>query len=203
MWMCNFILTHFATPLSVLFFSEEYFNGLFYTKTNMMKSLRVMKHFVRSATLRGWYQNKTLSDTEFPKTPYKAINSRTHYNDVIMNMMASQITCLTIVYSTVYSRRRSRKTSKLGVTGLCGGIHRWPVNSPHKGPVRREMFPFDDVIMYFCLIWAILRKRTAVYQKFSVKDRNSNWIMKTSINETKSIALKSVRRRYDAKVGSL
>ena len=27
------------------------------------------------------------------------------------------------------------------------GIHRWPVNSPHKGPVTRKMFPFDDVIM--------------------------------------------------------
>ena len=38
-------------------------------------------------------------------------------------------------------RRRSKKTSKLRVTGLCGG------NSPHKGPVTRNMFPFDDVIM--------------------------------------------------------
>ena len=46
------------------------------------------------------------------------------------------------------SRRRSKKTSKLRVTGLCEGIHRWPVNSPHKGPVARKMFPFDDVIMY-------------------------------------------------------
>ena len=27
------------------------------------------------------------------------------------------------------------------------GIHQWPVNSPHKGPVTRRMFPFDDVIM--------------------------------------------------------
>ena len=27
------------------------------------------------------------------------------------------------------------------------GIHRWPVNSPHKGPVTRKMFPFDDIIM--------------------------------------------------------
>ena len=27
------------------------------------------------------------------------------------------------------------------------GIHRWPVNSPHKGPVTRKMFIFDDVIM--------------------------------------------------------
>ena len=38
-------------------------------------------------------------------------------------------------------RRRSKKTSKLHVTGLCVG------NSPHKWPVTRTMFPFDDVIM--------------------------------------------------------
>ena len=44
-------------------------------------------------------------------------------------------------------RRRSKKTSKLNVTGFVKGIHRWPVNSPHKGPGTRKMFPFDDVIM--------------------------------------------------------
>ena len=44
-------------------------------------------------------------------------------------------------------RRRSKKTSKLRVTGLCVGNSPWPVNSPHKGPVTRKMFPFDDVIM--------------------------------------------------------
>ena len=44
-------------------------------------------------------------------------------------------------------RRRSKKTSKLRVTGFVLGIHRWPVNSPHKGPVTRKMFPFNDVIM--------------------------------------------------------
>ena len=43
---------------------------------------------------------------------------------------------------------RSQKTSKLRVTGLCVG-NRGPVNSPHKWPVTRKMFPFDDVIMYF------------------------------------------------------
>ena len=43
---------------------------------------------------------------------------------------------------------KSRKTSKLLVTGLCvRGIHRSTVNSPHKGPVTRKMSPFDDVIM--------------------------------------------------------
>ena len=45
-------------------------------------------------------------------------------------------------------RRRSKKTSTLRVTGLCARIHRGPVNSPHKWPVTRKMFLFDDVIMY-------------------------------------------------------
>ena len=42
---------------------------------------------------------------------------------------------------------RSKKTSKLRVTGLCAGNSPWPVNSPHKWPVTRKKFPFDDVIM--------------------------------------------------------
>ena len=44
-------------------------------------------------------------------------------------------------------RCRSKKTSKLRVTGLCVGNSPGPVNSQHKGPVTRKMFPFDDVIM--------------------------------------------------------
>ena len=50
-----------------------------------------------------------------------------------MDTMASQITSLTIVCATVYSRRRSKKTSKLCVTGLCAG------NSPVIGefPAQR------------------------------------------------------------------
>ena len=42
-------------------------------------------------------------------------------------------------------RRRSKKTPKLRVTGLCKGIHGWPVNCPHKAPFMRKIFPFDDV----------------------------------------------------------
>ena len=45
--------------------------------------------------------------------------------------------------------RWSKKTSKLRVTGLCAGNSPGPVNSPHKGPVTRKMFPFDDVIMWW------------------------------------------------------
>ena len=44
-------------------------------------------------------------------------------------------------------RHRSKKTSKLRVTGLCVGNSPGPVNSPHKGPLTRNFFPFDDVIM--------------------------------------------------------
>ena len=55
-----------------------------------------------------------------------------HYNDVIMGAMASQIISLTIIYSTVYSRRRSKKTSKLRVTGLCEG------NTPVTGDIPAQ-----------------------------------------------------------------
>ena len=70
-----------------------------------------------------------------------------HYNDVIMSVMASQITSLTIVYSTVYSGADQWKHQRSASLAFVRGIPRWPVNSPHKGPVTRKMFPFDDVIM--------------------------------------------------------
>ena len=67
-----------------------------------------------------------------------------HYNDVIMSaMVVSQITILTTVYSGTYQRKHQSSASLAFVRG----IHRWPVNSPHKGPVTRKMFPFDDVIV--------------------------------------------------------
>ena len=71
-----------------------------------------------------------------------------HYNDVIMSAMASQITGLTIVYSTVYSGANERKHQSFASLPFVRGIHPWPVNSPHKGPVTRKKFPFDDVIIF-------------------------------------------------------
>ena len=64
-----------------------------------------------------------------------------------MGAMASQITSLTIVYSTVYSGADQRKHQSPASLAFVRGIHRWPVNSPHKGPVTRKMYPSDDVIM--------------------------------------------------------
>ena len=71
-----------------------------------------------------------------------------HYNDVIMSAMASQVTSLTIVYSTVYSDADQRTKQSSVSLAFLRGIHRWPVNSTHKGPVTRKKFPFDDVIMH-------------------------------------------------------
>ena len=69
-----------------------------------------------------------------------------HYNEVIMGLMVSQITSLTIVYSAVYSGIDKRKQSSASLA-FVRGIHRWPVNSLHKGPVMQKMFPFHNVIM--------------------------------------------------------
>ena len=67
-----------------------------------------------------------------------------------MSAMASQITSLTIVYSSVYSGADQRKDQSSASLAFVRGIHRQPVNSLHKGPVTQKMFPFDDVIMEGC-----------------------------------------------------
>ena len=70
-----------------------------------------------------------------------------NYSDIIMSAMASQITSITIVYSTVYSGADQRKHQSSASLAFVWGIHCWPVNAPHKWPITRQMFPFDDVIM--------------------------------------------------------
>ena len=70
-----------------------------------------------------------------------------HYDDVTMSLMVSQITSLTIVCSTVNSAADQRKHQSSASLAFVRGIHRGPANSPHKWPVTRKMFPFDDVIM--------------------------------------------------------
>ena len=59
----------------------------------------------------------------------------------------STSTSLTIVYSTVCSDADERKHQSPASLAFVWGIHRGPVNSPHKWPVTRKMFPLDDVIV--------------------------------------------------------
>ena len=65
-----------------------------------------------------------------------------------MSAMVSQITDVSIVYSNVCSGADQIKHQSSASLALVRVIHRWPVNSPHKGPVTRKMFPFYDVIMW-------------------------------------------------------
>ena len=70
-----------------------------------------------------------------------------------MGAIASQITSLTIVYSTVYSGADQSKHQSSASLAFVWGIHRGPVDSPHKWPVTRKKFPFDDVIMYWIILF--------------------------------------------------
>ena len=71
-----------------------------------------------------------------------------NYNDVIMSSMASQITSHTIflLNDSLTDQIKHQSSASLA---FVWGIHGWPVNSPHTGPVTRKMFPFDDVIMLY------------------------------------------------------
>ena len=81
------------------------------------------------------------------------VNFAFHCYDVIMSAMASQITSPAIIYSSVYSGADQRKHQSSVSLGFVRGIRRWPVNSPHKGPVTRNFFPFDEAIMSILIMW--------------------------------------------------
>ena len=107
---------------------------------------------------------------------------KSHYCDVIMGAMASQITSLTIVYSTcssVYSGADQWKQQSSASLALVWGIHRSPVNSPHKWPVARKMFPFDDVIMVRIRIGKPIHLRYSPVENrvthICVSELNHNW----------------------------
>ena len=68
------------------------------------------------------------------------INVCHHYSDVIMSEMGSKTTGVSIVYSTVCSYVDQRKHQSSASLAFVRGIHLWPVNSPHKGPVTRKSF---------------------------------------------------------------
>ena len=97
--------------------------------------------YLHHLAISGLYEIRPLTVCIWPAYSFL------HYSDVIMSKVVSQITSLTIVYSTVYSGAVRRKHQSSALLAFVWGIHRWPGNSPHKGPVMRKMFPFDDVIM--------------------------------------------------------
>ena len=86
-----------------------------------------------------------------------------HYSDVIMGLMASQITSFMIVYLTVIQAQIKENIKVPHHWPLCRRIHWWLVNSPHKWPVTRKMFPFDDVIKMASQIMSQLTNQQLVH----------------------------------------
>ena len=121
-------------------------------------------------------------------------NVTIHYSDDIMGAMAYQITRLTIVYSTVYSGVDQRKHQSSASLAFVKGIHRSPMNSSHKGPVTRNMFPFDDAIMLNTVIgedylWPrLLRKLRLAKRPLKTNGRLANLEL-TSLVEDATVVL--------------
>ena len=102
-----------------------------------------LSFFRRHIQILTWVARRLKS----PATVWVFFQLVQHYTDVIMSEVASQITSLASVYSTVKLGVDQRKHQSSASLAFVRGIHRRPVNSSHKGPVTRKMFPFDDVIM--------------------------------------------------------
>ena len=85
-------------------------------------------------------------------------------------------------------RRRSRKHESSASLAFVWGIHRGPVNFPHKWPVMRKMFPFDDVIMFIVkstsrskLQWHFKQDTKCFVDKTHLKMKNGDHFVETLI----------------------
>ena len=104
-----------------------------------------------------------------------------------MAEMASEITSLMIVYSTVYSgvyQRKHQSSASLAFVREFTG-DRWPVNSPHKWPVTRKTFSFDDVIIWKIFRLVLPAQETSTIEMISVltgKHANSDKPLSVALN---------------------
>ena len=85
-----------------------------------------------------------------------------HYKDVIMSAMSPQFTSVSIIYQTICSGAGQRKHQSFASLAFVRGIHRWPMDSPHKGPVTRKNVLFDDAIIAFCEQGAVSIRKTVL-----------------------------------------
>ena len=116
------------------------------------RSSKLSQHLNVVTLILYWFPyNLTFFSTPLPRLMAIGIwtllgcQSKPHYSDVIMSAMASKITGVSTVCSTICSGADQRKHQSSASLAFVRGIHRWPVNSPHKEPVTWKMH--DDVTM--------------------------------------------------------
>ena len=102
------------------------------------------KMIYTEATLLEVQRIATIGETAYRWGPcsVSVLQWRHNERDGVSNYQARDF------YSTVYSGTDERKHQSSVSLTFVRGIHRWLVNSPHKWPITRKMFPFDDVFMY-------------------------------------------------------
>ena len=106
-----------------------------------------------------------------------------------MGAMASQITSLTIVYSTDYSDADQRKHQSSASLAFVQEINRAPVNSPHKWPVTWKMFPIDDVIMNACNVKDIYYEKHCMTDVFFCKRRTYKYVGNAEYNSQRETSV--------------
>ena len=78
--------------------------------------------------------------------------------DVTMSIMASQITSILIICFTVCADADKKKHQSSASLAFVRGIHQWPVNSFHKGPLTPNRCLFADLVMFLALKWLFVNK---------------------------------------------
>ena len=99
-----------------------------------------------------------------------------------MSLIPSQITSLAIVYLTVYSGADQRKYQSSASLTFVWGIHQWPNNFPHKGPVTRKMLTSDDVIVVYWhqtqfMVYLLISNVVRVKYFFEVFDLSTSFFI--------------------------
>ena len=125
-----------------------------------------------------------------------------HYNDVIWARWRLKSPASWMFTQPFFQGADQRKHQRSASLAFVRGIHRWPVNSPHKGPVTRKMFPFDDVIMkrrqsmpqthpcWMSSVWGLLNicSLLFLYVKFWLSKRTDEKIQITLVRCLRSSA---------------
>ena len=118
----------------------------------LMKNANHRRHCCHDIfSLVLWWWSKTL----LPTVPLRQQDTiqitfkfgLAHYSDTTMGAMTSHITGVSIVCPTIWSGAHQRKHHSSASPTFVSGVQRSAVDSPHKGPITRKMFPFDNVIM--------------------------------------------------------
>ena len=141
-----------------------------FTNNTHGSSLDVLCYSLPSAVFthsrQGWSMSGEAPPPKFQQTDlgdYLVNISQTdclnHNSDVTMSAMSFKITSVSSVCAPVCSGADQRIPQSSASLAFVRGIHRSPVDSPHKGPVTRKMFPFDEVIMWTDN-WSFIHKPT-------------------------------------------